>query len=46
MTTPVLYDVQGPRARKRVLTASVVGAALLASLVFAQLERAVRPGSR
>ena len=29
MTTPVLYDVQGPRARRRVLVASLVGAALL-----------------
>lgn len=29
MSTPVLYDVQGPRARRRVLIASVLGGLLL-----------------
>jgi glutamate transport system permease protein len=29
MSTPVLYDVQGPRARRRVLIASIVGGLLL-----------------
>ena len=33
MTTPVLYDVQGPRARRRVLIASVVGGLLLLGLI-------------
>ena len=32
MTTPVLYDVQGPRARRRVLIASIVGGILLLGL--------------
>ena len=36
MTAPVLYDVQGPRGRRRVLIASIVGAlVLLAVLVLA-----------
>ena len=29
MTAPVLYDVQGPRARRRVLIASIVGGLLV-----------------
>ena len=33
MTTPVLYDVQGPRARRRVLIASVVGGLVLLGLL-------------
>lgn len=33
MTTPVLYDVPGPRARRRVLVSSVVGALLLLVLL-------------
>jgi len=33
VTTPVLYDVQGPQARRRVLLASLVGLALLLLLV-------------
>ena len=32
MTTPVLYDVQGPRARRRVLIASIVGGFLMLGL--------------
>ena len=32
MTTPVLYDVQGPKARRRVLIASIVGALVLLGL--------------
>ena len=33
MTTPVLYDVQGPRARRRVLISSVVGGLVLLVLI-------------
>jgi glutamate transport system permease protein len=33
MTTPVLYDVQGPRARRRVLIASLVGGLMLLVLL-------------
>ncbi|MEO7261011.1 MAG: amino acid ABC transporter permease [Jatrophihabitantaceae bacterium] len=33
MTTPVLYDVQGPRARRRVLIASIVGGLVLLVLL-------------
>lgn len=33
MTTPVLYDVQGPRARRRVLISSIVGGLLLLVLL-------------
>ena len=33
MTAPVLYDVQGPKARRRVLIASVVGVLLLLGLL-------------
>ena len=41
MTTPVLYDVQGPRGRRRVLIASIVGGlALLALLGLAALRLA------
>ncbi len=39
MSTPVLYDVQGPRARRRVLVASVVGLAVLALLVVVVVQR-------
>jgi glutamate transport system permease protein len=39
MTTPVLYDVQGPRARRRVLVASVVGALLLLGLLAVAAQR-------
>ncbi len=33
MSTPVLYDVQGPRARRRVLVSSVVGVLVLGALL-------------
>lgn len=39
MSTPVLYDVQGPRARRRVLLASLVGAALLGLLALVVVQR-------
>jgi glutamate transport system permease protein len=39
MTTPVLYDVQGPRARRRVLVASVVGGLLLLGLLAVAAQR-------
>ena len=39
MSGAVLYDVQGPRARRRVLLASLVGAAVLALLLLVVLDR-------
>jgi glutamate transport system permease protein len=39
MTTPVLYDVQGPRARRRVLIASLVGGVLLLLLLALAARR-------
>ena len=39
MTTPVLYDVQGPRARRRVLIASVVGGLLVLALFAVAAQR-------
>ncbi len=39
MTTPVLYDVQGPRARRRVLIASLVGVVLLLGVVWVAGQR-------
>ena len=39
MTTPVLYDVPGPRARRRVLISSVVGGLLLLVLLGLVLRR-------
>ena len=39
MTTPVLYDVQGPRARRRVLLASVLGGLLLLGLLAVAVQR-------
>ncbi len=39
MTTPVLYDVQGPRARRRVLIASIVGGLLLLALFGLAAQR-------
>lgn len=39
MTTPVLYDVQGPRARRRVLIASVIGALLLIGVLVLAGQR-------
>lgn len=39
MTTPVLYDVQGPKARRRVLVASVLGGLLVLALLFVAGKR-------
>jgi glutamate transport system permease protein len=39
MTTPVLYDVQGPRARRRVLVGSLVGGVLLLGLLAVAVQR-------
>lgn len=39
MTTPVLYDVQGPRARRRVLIGSIVGGLLLLALLGLVVQR-------
>lgn len=39
MSTPVLYDVPGPRARRRILLASIVGGALLALLALLVVQR-------
>jgi glutamate transport system permease protein len=39
MSSAVLYDVQGPRGRRRILIASVVGAAVLALLALLVLQR-------
>ena len=39
MSTPVLYDVQGPRARRRVLIASLVGLAVLVLLALLAVQR-------
>ncbi len=39
MTTPVLYDVQGPKARRRVLIASVVGGLLVLGLLLLAGQR-------
>ena len=39
MSETVLYDVQGPRARRRVLVLSLVGLALLAVLVLLAVRR-------
>ena len=39
MSTPVLYDVQGPKARRRVLISSVVGLLLLAGLAYVAARR-------
>jgi glutamate transport system permease protein len=39
MTTPVLYDVQGPKARRRVLVASVVGGLLVLALFAVAAQR-------
>jgi glutamate transport system permease protein len=39
MSTPVLYDVQGPRAKRRVLVASLVGLAALVLLVLLAVQR-------
>lgn len=39
MTAPVLYDVQGPRARRRVLVGSVLGLLVLLALVYVGVDR-------
>ena len=39
MSETVLYDVQGPQAKRRVLIGSVVGVLLLAALVFVAVQR-------
>ncbi len=39
MSEPVLYDAQGPRARRRTLIGTVVGVLLLALLVFLVVRR-------
>ncbi|HEX8081351.1 MAG TPA: amino acid ABC transporter permease [Jatrophihabitans sp.] len=39
MTTPVLYDVQGPRARRRVLIGSIVGGLILLVLIGLAVQR-------
>ena len=39
MSESVLYDVQGPQAKRRVLIGSVVGLLLLAALVFVAVQR-------
>ncbi len=39
MTAPVLYDVPGPRARRRVLLASVVGGLLVLALLALAVRR-------
>ena len=44
MSTPVLYDVQGPRARRRVLLASLVGLAVLALLFALVVQRLAANG--
>ena len=44
MSETVLYDVQGPQARRRVLIGSVVGLLLLAALVFVAAQRLAANG--
>ena len=44
MSETVLYDVQGPQARRRVLIGSVVGLLLLAALVFVAVQRLAANG--
>jgi glutamate transport system permease protein len=44
MTTPVLYDVQGPRGRRRVLIASVVGALVLLGVLALAARRLAANG--
>jgi glutamate transport system permease protein len=39
MTAPVLYDVQGPRARRRVLISSIVGGLVLLALLALAARR-------
>jgi glutamate transport system permease protein len=44
MTTPVLYDVQGPRARRRVLISSIVGGLALLGLLALAARRLAANG--
>jgi glutamate transport system permease protein len=44
MTTPVLYDVQGPRGRRRVLIASIVGALVLLAVLALAARRLAAHG--
>ncbi|MEO6503180.1 MAG: amino acid ABC transporter permease [Jatrophihabitantaceae bacterium] len=44
MTTPVLYDVQGPRARRRVLISSVIGGLVLLVLIGLAARRLAANG--
>ncbi len=44
MTAPVLYDVQGPRGRRRVLISSVVGGLLLLALLGLAARRLAANG--
>jgi glutamate transport system permease protein len=44
MTAPVLYDVQGPRARRRVLIASIVGGLVLLALLALAARRLAANG--
>ncbi|MDQ1740228.1 MAG: glutamate transport system permease protein, partial [Pseudonocardiales bacterium] len=44
MTAPVLYDVQGPRARRRVLISSIVGGLVLLGLLALAARRLAANG--
>ncbi len=44
MSETVLYDVQGPQARRRVLIGSVIGAVLLAALLLVVVQRLAANG--
>ena len=44
MTTPVLYDVQGPRGRRRVLVSSVIGGLILLGLLALAARRLAANG--
>jgi glutamate transport system permease protein len=44
MTTPVLYDVQGPRGRRRVLISSVIGGLVLLALLALAARRLAANG--
>jgi glutamate transport system permease protein len=44
MTTPVLYDVQGPRGRRRVLVSSIIGVLVLLALIALAARRLAANG--
>jgi glutamate transport system permease protein len=44
MTTPVLYDVQGPRGRRRVLISSIIGGLVLLGLLALAARRLAANG--